>query len=163
GKGDHYLLVNKKMQRGGGAVVGDKATFTLEPDTAARPIVIPAELENLFKQEKALRKFFNEWSDSGKRWVINEIMSKKSAASRQKRADQIAEQSLETIEALREMPPMIERAFDDSPKARVAWKQLTPLRRRQYLYAIFYFRNVDSRAKRLQKVMDELTAKAHTK
>jgi uncharacterized protein YdeI (YjbR/CyaY-like superfamily) len=156
GDGSHYLLVNKKMQKGGHAHAGDKATFTLEPDKAERPIVIPAELEKLFKQEKALRKFFNDWSDSGKRWVINEIAGKKSTASRQKRVGQLAEQMLETIEAERELPPMIARAFADNPQARTAWKNATPLYRRQRLYAIFYYRNVDSRAKRVQKVIEEL-------
>jgi uncharacterized protein YdeI (YjbR/CyaY-like superfamily) len=159
GDGGHYLLVNKKMQKGGHAQPGDKANFTLEPDTAERPIVLPPDLEKLFKQEKALRKFFSEWSDSGKRWVIHEIQGKKSAASRKKRIDQLAEQMLETIEAERELPPMIARAFDDSAKARSAWKKATPLYRRQRLYAIFYYRNVDSRAKRVQKVIDELLSK----
>lgn len=159
GEGGHYLLVNKKMQKGGQARVGDKASFSLEPDQAERPIVNPPELEKLFNQEKSLRKFFNEWSDSGKRWVIHEIQGKKSAASRAKRVEQLAEQMLETIEAERELPPMIARAFAESPKARAAWKKATPLYRRQRLYAIFYYRNVDSRAKRVQKVIDELLSK----
>ena len=159
GEGGHYLLANRKMQKGGHAHAGDKAHFTLEPDTAERPIVIPVELEKLFKQEKALRKFFNEWSDSGKRWVINEIQGKKSAASRAKRVEHLAEQMLETIEAERELPPMIARAFAESPKARAAWKKATPLYRRQRLYAVFYYRNVDSRERRVQKMIDELLAK----
>lgn len=148
------------MQTGGHAHAGDKANFILEPDKAERPIVIPAELEKLFKQEKVLRKFFNEWSDSGKRWVVNEIMGKKNAASRQKRVEQLAEQMLETIDAERELPPMIARAFAGSPQARAAWKKATPLYRRQRLYAVFYYRNVDSRERRVQKVIDELLAKA---
>ena len=160
GKGNHYLLVNKSMQKGGCAAVGDKASFTLEPDTKERPIVVPSELEKLFKQEKALRKFFNEWSDSGQRWVTNEVASRKTHASRERRAEQIAEQMLETIEAERELPPMIQKAFDENPRARAAWKKVTPLRRRQYLYAIFYYRNVDSRTRRLRKVMDELICKS---
>ncbi len=160
GEGGHYLLANKKMQKGGHARAGDKASFTLEPDKAERPIVIPSELEKLFKQEKALRKFFNEWSDSGRRWVVNEIAGKKSAASRQKRVEQLAEQMLETIEADRELPPMIARAFAESPKARAAWTKATPLYRRQRLYAVFYYRNVDSRERRVQKMIDELLAKA---
>src|SRR5438067_1044490 len=41
GKGNHYLLVNKKMQKGAAVRAGDKANFSLEPDVAARPIVVP--------------------------------------------------------------------------------------------------------------------------
>src|SRR6185503_21018062 len=47
GDGGHYLLVNKKMQKGAHVHVGDKATFTLEPDKTERPIVNPPELDKL--------------------------------------------------------------------------------------------------------------------
>src|SRR3954470_5913841 len=57
GRGTHYILINKKMQSGGGVRAGEKADFKLEQDTKERQVVIPAELERLFKQEKQLRKF----------------------------------------------------------------------------------------------------------
>jgi hypothetical protein len=36
GKGDHVLLVNKRMQAGAGVTVGTVAQFRLEPDTEKR-------------------------------------------------------------------------------------------------------------------------------
>src|SRR5438876_3822477 len=54
GRGTHYILINKKMQSGGGVRAGEKAEFKLEPDAKERPVIIPAELEHVFKQEKLL-------------------------------------------------------------------------------------------------------------
>src|SRR5690349_1005502 len=45
GGGKHYLLVNKRMQRGAGAGVGRTAWFQLEPDQEERIVIIPEELE----------------------------------------------------------------------------------------------------------------------
>ena len=154
GRGTHYILINKKMQEGGGVRAGEKADFKLEPDTEERRVVIPAELEALFKQEKQLRKFFAAFNNSIRRWICDEIAKKKSAAARERRAEQVAEQLLETIEAERELPPLIKAAFANDPKAHAGWKKMTPLSRRGQLLAIFYYRNPDSRAKRLAKVME---------
>src|SRR5438270_5345848 len=41
GRGTHYILINKKMQKGGGVRAGEQAQFKLEPDTKERPIVLP--------------------------------------------------------------------------------------------------------------------------
>src|ERR1700720_1569944 len=43
-KGDHFLLVNKKMQAGGRASEGTGAEFLLELDTEERVVTLPAEL-----------------------------------------------------------------------------------------------------------------------
>src|SRR4051812_25768417 len=57
GRGGHYLLVNKKMQKGGGVRAGEQAEIKLEPDTRERPVVLPIEMERILKQERQLRKF----------------------------------------------------------------------------------------------------------
>src|SRR5579871_4676926 len=44
GHGGHFLLVNKKMQKGGKTAAGLKAKFILQPDTAPKEITIPKEL-----------------------------------------------------------------------------------------------------------------------
>src|SRR5947209_17401310 len=49
GRGGHYILINKKMQQGGGVRVGGRADFNLEPDTADRPVVLPVEMEKILK------------------------------------------------------------------------------------------------------------------
>lgn len=159
GRGTHYILINKKMQKGGGVRAGDKADFKLEPDTKERPVVLPVEMDKILKQEKQIRKFYDSFNDSIRRYIANEVASRKSPASRERRAEQVAEQLLETMEAERDLPPLIKNAFAENPKAVAGWKTMTPLARRGQLLAIFYYRNPDSRAKRLQKVLDAAAAR----
>jgi uncharacterized protein YdeI (YjbR/CyaY-like superfamily) len=154
GSGGHYLLVNKKMQKGGGVRAGEQAEIKLEPDAKERPVVIPAELESVFKQERGLRTFYDSFNTSIRRWIADEIANRKSAAARKRRAEQVAEQLLETVEAERDLPPLLKRAFAENPKAYKGWKSMTPLARRGQLLAIFYYRTPDSRARRLQKVLE---------
>jgi uncharacterized protein YdeI (YjbR/CyaY-like superfamily) len=154
GRGGHYLLVNKKMQKGGAVRAGEQAEIRLEPDTKERPVVLPIEMEKILKQERQLGKFYGSFNDSIRRYIANEVASRKSPASRERRAEQVAEQLLETMEAERDLPPLIKQAFAETPKAYAGWKTMTPLARRTQLLAIFYYRNLDSRARRLQKVLD---------
>src|SRR3954464_1246081 len=154
GRGTHYILINKKMQKGGGVRAGEQAEIKLEPDARERPVVLPLEMEKLLKQEKQLRKFYDSFNDSIRRYIANEVASRKSPASRERRAEQVAEQLLETMEAERDLPPLIKAAFAENPKAFAGWKSMTPLARRSQLLAIFYYRNLDSRARRLQKVLE---------
>ena len=63
------------------------------------------------------------------------------------------------MEAERELPPLVRNAFGENPKAHKGWKSMTPLARRGQLLAIFYYRNPDSRARRLAKVMEMAAAR----
>jgi uncharacterized protein YdeI (YjbR/CyaY-like superfamily) len=159
GRGTHYILINKKMQKGGAVRAGEQAAFKLEPDTKERPVVLPIEMEKIFKQEKQLRKLYEGFNDSIRRYIANEVSSRKSPASRERRAEQVAEQLLEVMEAERDLPPLIKNAFAEDPKAFAGWKKMTPLARRRQLLAIFYYRNPDSRARRLQKVLEAAAAR----
>jgi uncharacterized protein YdeI (YjbR/CyaY-like superfamily) len=154
GRGTHYILINKKMQKGGAVRAGEQAEFKLEPDTKERPVVLPIEMEKIFKRERQLRKLYDSFNDSIRRYIANEVASRKSPASRERRAEQVAEQLLEVMEAERDLPPLIKNAFAENPKAFAGWKTMTPLARRTQLLAIFYYRSPDSRARRLQKVVD---------
>jgi hypothetical protein len=48
--GRHFLLINKRMQKGGRAIVGAIARFRLEPDTEERTVTIPAELKRVLAE-----------------------------------------------------------------------------------------------------------------
>src|SRR3954463_3184673 len=159
GRGTHYILINKKMQKGGGVRAGEQAQFKLEPDTKERPVVLPIEMEKILKQEKELRKLYDSFNDSIRRYIANEVASRKSPASRERRAEQVAEQLLETMEAERDLPPLIKAGFAENSKAFAGWQSMTPLARRTQLLAIFYYRNLESRARRLQKVLDAAAAR----
>jgi uncharacterized protein YdeI (YjbR/CyaY-like superfamily) len=160
GKGWHYLLVNKKMQQGGVVRAGQKAKFRLEPDLAKRVIVQPDEWKRILKQSRAISKFCDSLSYSDRRELAKWVSGAKAAASRRKRADHMAERILETIDAERELPPLLRRAFDANPQALRGWERMTPNQRRHHLLGIFYYRNPDSRLRRLDKVIAEALRRA---
>jgi uncharacterized protein YdeI (YjbR/CyaY-like superfamily) len=63
---------------------------------------------------------------------------------------------METMEAERELPPMIEIALRQNPRAREKWGAISPSHRRAHLLAVFYYRTPESRARRLAKCIQEL-------
>ena len=152
--GEHFLLVNKKIQKGARIAPGSTAEFHLEPDTAPRIVSIPAELEAIFKQSRRLRSWFDALSYSYRNEISRRIAEPKSKDSRKKRAEQMAERLLETIEAERDLPPLIQTALAKSRVAREGWERMTPIQRRSHLMGIFYYRTPDARACRLQKAME---------
>jgi uncharacterized protein YdeI (YjbR/CyaY-like superfamily) len=129
-QGTHFILVNKRMQRGARAHVGTTVQVQLEPDTEERVVEIPAELKR---------------------------------ATRLRRSEQVAEQLLSAMEAERELPPAIRLAFARNPQAREGWEQMSAIRRRQELLAIFHYRTPESRARRLAKAVEEAAALAEKK
>ena len=159
GDGGHFLLVNKTMQKGARARRGDTAEFQLGPDTAERELVLPKELATELQRSKRMQKFFSTFSPSRQRWFADEVAKKKDAATRKRRAEQVAELLLETMDAERALPPLIEQALAANPKARAGWKKMTPIQRRQQLMGVFYYRTPASRARRLQKAIEAMTGK----
>jgi len=162
-KGEHFLLVNKKMQEGAGAIEGFTAEFWLEPDLEERVVAIPAEMKRILAEDKTFKKWFESLNYSIRKWLADWITQPKSAASRVRRAEQVAEQLLSTMEAERELPPAIKLAFTRDPRALEGWNLMSPSHRRGLLIAIFYYRSPDSRARRLNKVVEEAIALAERK
>src|SRR5438270_7266254 len=62
--GEHFVLVNKKLQKAAGIRVGSSATFRLEPDAAPRIASVPPELEKIFRQSKKLKSWYEKLSYS---------------------------------------------------------------------------------------------------
>ena len=87
----------------------------------------------------------------------------KSADARVRRSEQVAEQLMSTMEAERELPPMVQLAFARTPSAREGWELMSASRRRGQLLAIFYYRTPEARARRLAKVVEEAAARAKKK
>ena len=162
-QGTHFLLVNKRMQKGAHASIGVIARVRLEPDTEERTVEIPAELKRLLAGEAGLRRWFDKLNYSTRKWITDQIGDVKSAEVRRRRADRVAEQLLSTMEAERELPPAMQQAFARNPQAREGWDQMSPGRRRGNLLAIFYYRTPESRARRMAKVMEEAEALAEKK
>jgi uncharacterized protein YdeI (YjbR/CyaY-like superfamily) len=163
GKGYHLLLVNKRMQAGAHARAGDTARFQIEPDLEKRQATVPAELKRALSEDRSLLRWFDTLSYSIRKWISDWVGQPKSAASRERRARQVAEQLLSTMEAERELPPILKAAFARHPRALQGWQLMSPTRRRGQLLAIFYYRNPESRNRRLAKVIQEALALAERK
>ena len=162
-KGEHFLLVNKKMQAGGHASEGTMAEFSLEPDTEERLVVVPAELKHILAEDKTFRRWFDALSYSIRKWISDWVVQPKSASARIRRAEQVAEQLFSAMEAERELPPVLKLAFTRDPRAFEGWNLMSPLHRRGLLIAIFYYRSPEARSRRIQKVVEEAIALAEKK
>ena len=160
GKGGHALLVNKNMQKAAGAGPGSAARFRLEPDTAERRVTMPAELERALAEDRGLRRWFDAFSYSIRRWLTDIVAQAKGAEARERRAARVAEMLLAAKQAEKELPPWIRGAFERNPRAYEGWKKMSALRRRGNLMAVFYYRDPRSQARRLAKVVKDAHAVA---
>ena len=161
GQGGHYLLVNKKMLSGGKTAPGLTAKFSLQPDTSPRSAPPPAkELLHELGQSKRLLKYYESLNPSRRNDIAKWVAEPKTEESRRRRAQQIAERLMETMEAERELPPIMQLAFRQNPRANAEWNRMSPAHRRTHLFAIFYYRTPEARANRVQKWVEELLQRA---
>jgi uncharacterized protein YdeI (YjbR/CyaY-like superfamily) len=163
GKGYHYLLVNKRMQAGAGARPGTVAQFRLEPDTEKRIATVPAELQRILKEDRPFRRWFDQLNYSTRKWISDWVVQVKSAEARARRAEQVAEQLLATMEAERELPPILKLAFAREPRALAGWQRMSPSHRRGHLLAVFYYRSPEARDRRIAKIIEDALAFADRK
>jgi uncharacterized protein YdeI (YjbR/CyaY-like superfamily) len=152
--GGFYLLVNRAMQAGAGVRLGDTADFRLEPDLEPREAELPDELAVLLEEEPGLRGWYDELTEYMRREIGKWVMDVKSDEARMRRAEQMAERLLATMEGERELPPVLEAAFRARPKARAGWAKMTPVQRRGELMAVFYYQTPEARLKRVEKLCD---------
>jgi len=153
--GGDFLLVNKKMLAGAGVRRGEKARIWLEPDLEEREILLPEELKRELNSDRGLRKWFDGLSDSMRREIGKWADEPKSAASRQKRAEKMAERLMQAMEGEQEPPPVLKAIFQRQPRAREAWFALTPAQRRNHLLGIFYYETAEGRERRAAKAVGE--------
>jgi uncharacterized protein YdeI (YjbR/CyaY-like superfamily) len=154
------MLVKKSMQTGANASVGETAQFRLVPDTAKQVAVVPAELQSILNEDRSFRRWFGQLSFSMRKWICDWIVNVKNPASRVRRAEQVAEQLLATMEAEVDLPPILKRAFSADPRAYQGWQSMTPLQRRHQLLSIFYYRTPEARDRRIAKMLEEALARA---
>ncbi|HXN22611.1 MAG TPA: YdeI/OmpD-associated family protein [Candidatus Dormibacteraeota bacterium] len=157
-EGGHMMIVNKRMQSEGRTGPGTIARFRLEPDTAERIAKVPKEFKRILAEDRSFRRWFDELSYSTRNEISKFITEVKSADARVRRAEQMAERLLATMEAERELPPVLQLAFASDARAREGWERMSPSRRRMHLFGIFYYRNPDSRSRRIDKAVQDATA-----
>ena len=164
GKGEHFFIVNKKMQSAGKVAPGLTAKFRIEPDTTKRkPVAPPQELLEEIGQSKRLLKIYESFNPSFRKYMVDWVASGKQESTRRRRAQLLAERLMETLEAERELPPMMQLAFRQNSRAEEAWRRLSPSHRRRHLFSIFYYRQPEARARRLAKAIEEVTGTAKKK
>jgi uncharacterized protein YdeI (YjbR/CyaY-like superfamily) len=154
-RGGHFVLVNKKMQKAAGAKVGAMVDFAIAPDLEERTPTVPQELAKLLKTEKKLAKWYEGLSEPTRWEIAKWIDGVKSEEARQRRAEQIAERLMSTMEGEKELPPVLEVAFRRVPAARKGWEAMTKAQRRSNLMAVFYYQSPEARQKRVDKVVED--------
>jgi uncharacterized protein YdeI (YjbR/CyaY-like superfamily) len=160
GKGYHSMIVKKSMQAGANAYAGETAHFHLVPD-AAKPIAsVPPELQRILNEDRSFRRWFDQLSFSMRKWICYWIVNVKSPEARVRRAEQVAEQLLSTMEAELDLPPILKLAFARDPRAFQGWQSMTPTQRRGYLLSIFHCRTPESRDRRISKMLEDARARA---
>jgi uncharacterized protein YdeI (YjbR/CyaY-like superfamily) len=163
GDGHHYMIVNKQMQKGGGVQPGMEARFRMEPDLEERAVQVSPELEHALKQSRRLLKFYQSLSPSMRTDISRFIAGAKQKETRLRRAEQAAERLMETLEAETDLPPIIRQVFLRNPQAAEGWQRMPPAHRRMHLLGIFYYRNLESRLRRIEKAVVEMTEYAKSK
>ncbi len=156
GKGGHILMVNKKMQAGGKARPGAKARFRLEPDTSPREVSPPAEWLKVLRTSKTLEKYYQSLNYSTRHEIAKWIAEGKQGETRRRRSDQMAERLMQVMEGERELPPVLQVTLDGNPRARAGWELMPPSQRRFHLFGISYYRNPESRARRVAKAVEAM-------
>lgn len=153
------FVVNKKMLAGAGAQRGDRVVLRLEPDLEPRKEVLPEELVSAMRGAAKLRKWFEKLPPGHQRWIAHTVSEPKSEASRQKRAEEMADRLYLTMEGEKELPPILRAAFQRQPTAEAAWQSLTPVQRRNHLFMIYGCRSTESREKRVKLAIEQGTAR----
>ncbi|MFZ1916110.1 MAG: YdeI/OmpD-associated family protein [Terriglobales bacterium] len=163
GEGGHILLVNKRMQKGARVTAGASAGFEIELDTEERVATIPEPLERILAGDRHFRRWYDQLNHSTRSEIARWVSEPKSAEARGRRSEQIAERLLETMEAERELPPLLQLAFARNSLAAEGWEQMSSARRRSHLLGIFYYRTPQGRENRIGKMLDDAIALAQKK
>jgi uncharacterized protein YdeI (YjbR/CyaY-like superfamily) len=153
--GGYFILVNKKMQQAAGAKVGAMVDLTVAPDLERREAELTSEFEKILKRERVLARWFAGLSDSIRLEVGKWLGGVKGTEARQRRAEQMAERLLLTMEGEKYLPPVIDAAFRRNPVALIGWGAMTLAQRRGHLLGVFYYQSPEAREKRVRKLVED--------
>ena len=161
--GRHFMIVNKQMQKGANVYTGMEARFRIEPNTEKRVVAAAPEIDRVLRQSKRLQKFYQSLSPSMRNDIARFVADAKQQSTRIRRADHLAERLMETMDAEVELPPMIRQAMARNPLAERGWEKMPRTHRRMHLLGIFYYRNLDSRLRRIERVVEEMAEYAQSR
>lgn len=63
---------------------------------------------------------------------------------------------METMEAERELPPIMQLAFRQNPRAAEQWERMSPSHRRAHLFSLFHYSGPEARARQLAKAIEQM-------
>ncbi len=152
--GGYLLLVTRATQQAAHVTLGSRVTIDIEPDLQPRLAELPDELDALLDEAEGLRDWYDSLSEYTRREIGKWVQGVKSDEARLRRAQQMAERMLYTMEAEQELPPAIARALQSRPKARAGWAKMTPTQRRMELFGVAYYQSPESQIKRIAKLCD---------
>jgi hypothetical protein len=159
-EGRHFLLVNKKMQKGARTGEGKLAEIRIELDLKKRMARAPACLSAILRQEPSLEGWYEKLNHSTRVEIAKWIAEPKGTEAKIRRAEQMAERLFAVMDAERELPPILKLAFARKPGTRQGWDAMPPSRRRGHLLGIFYYRTPEAQSRRIAKMLDDARALA---
>jgi uncharacterized protein YdeI (YjbR/CyaY-like superfamily) len=156
GKGNHFLLVNRAMQKGGHTSAGMVASFRLAPDLDKPRFEAPAELMPAINQDRRLRRYFDSLTPSMRNDIARHVAEPKSPEARRRRAEQLAERLMSALLAERgELPPLLQAALIRNPVAKHGWDLMPPSKKRFHILGLTGYKSPESQQKRLAKTLEE--------
>jgi len=155
--GEHFLLVNKQMQKGAGIrELGDSIEVEMQLDSEKRSVDIPSLLKEELAEEPELLAYFRSFSYSMRKYFADHISQPKNPAIRQRRARELAEVLLQMKEGEEVPPPILAAEFAHNPQARKGWELSSPSAKRGHLWGIHYYKPGEARDRRIQKAIEEM-------
>lgn len=155
-----YLLVNRAALQSTGLALGAVGEFTLVPDLEPRPATLPAPLDALLDEAEGLRSWYESFSEYARREMGKWICAAVSEDAQGRRAEDMAERLLAAMEAETVLPPLLERAFGERPRARQGWAMTPASHRREELMALFSYKSPEAQGRRLGKLLEKAEARA---
>jgi uncharacterized protein YdeI (YjbR/CyaY-like superfamily) len=156
GKGEHFLMINKAMQRGAKvSAAGELVEIELAADRP-RPIVVPPVLKKALAQNPDGDRCFQALADSWKRAHIARVLGSKNKDVQARRAIVVANKLAELGRGLKQPPPIITKALAESPVAKERFAKLAPSHRREFIAYILDGASEETRKRRAQKMVRKL-------
>ena len=160
GDGRHFMIINRQMQKGAKVRTGMKALFRMELDAEGRAAPAAPELDKALRASRQLQKFYESLSPSIRRDIAKWVASAKQVTTPVRRAERTAERFMETIEAERELPPIMRQLLLRDHNLAETWNRLTPSHRRRYLLMTFYYQDPLTRVRAFERAIRSVGAGA---
>lgn len=123
------------------------------------PNELPEILIAAFDGDADLLRWTMELRPSWVKYLGIWVMEPKSEEARLRRADQVAERLLLTMEGERELPPPFARRLRSTRDAMAGWERMTLAGRRQHLLLLYGSRNPETQERYFVKLVEACVAK----